>query len=179
VIREAREVELDDVARMMSAAYREYASGLPDGAWEMYETDITAVRSRLADSTLIVWDDDGEPVGAVTYYPPGAFQTLPPTWAYIRLLAVVPATRGRGIGRALVEEAIDRARADGAEAIGIHTTKWMAAALDLYLSRGFERQPGYDVETGVNDSDGAPIRVEAYRLDLRPGEGGDASSDPG
>lgn len=152
MIRDAREVELDHLARMMADAYREYEPVMPAEAWRFYEADITAVHERTGDSRLIVWDDGGDLLGAVTYYPPGRLGIVPARWAYLRLLAVSPTARGRGIGRALVEEVIDRARSDGAEAVAIHTTAWMSTARDLYRARGFTRDPRYDVEPGINDS---------------------------
>jgi ribosomal protein S18 acetylase RimI-like enzyme len=175
VIREAREEDLDAASAMMVAAYREYEPALAGGAWELYEADIAAVRSRLAHSRLLVWDDGGEPRGAITYYPPGGLESMPDGWAYIRLLAVSPAARGRGIGRALVEAAIDRGRADGAQAVAIHTTKWMTSARALYRARGFRREPRFDVEPEMTDAEGWPILIEAYRLDLA-GDGAGATA---
>ena len=72
------------------------------------------------------------------------------------------------MGRALVAETIARADALGAHALGIHTTPWMTAALALYASLGFVRDPSCDFEPGIAMPDGSPLRVDCYRLD-RPG----------
>jgi ribosomal protein S18 acetylase RimI-like enzyme len=76
------------------------------------------------------------------------------------MLAVDPAARGRGAGRALVEAAIHRARADGRASIGIFTRPFMTAAQALYESLGFEREPGLDWEFEPGE------RLLAYRLRL-------------
>ena len=170
LVREARDAELDQVVALMTEAYGEYAAGLPDGAWEMYAADIADVRGRLGHSRLIVCEDGGELAGAVTFYPPGGFELVPQSFAYFRLLAVSPARRGRGVGRALVEETIARARTYGAEWLAIHTTPAMAAGTALYQSVGFVRYPGLDIEPpGFEMPDGSPIRVLAYRLELTGG----------
>jgi GNAT superfamily N-acetyltransferase len=170
LIRDARPDELDDVGALMVAAYREYAPLMPPAAWRAYARDIEAVASRQGQAQLIVGEAAGRLAGAVTFYPPGAGPWWPPEWAGFRLLAVDPARRGEGVGRALVGEAIARAGALGAQTLGIHTTPWMRAAMALYDSLGFVRDPGCDFEPGIPLPDGSPLRVDCYRLDLRPRE---------
>ena len=165
-IREARDDELDRVRELMLAAYSEYRPLLPAAAWRAYAADIADVRGRRDHSLLLVAERDGELAGAQTFYPPSAPSPVPDDWAYMRLLAVAPAGRGRGTGRALVEDAIERARGLHATAIAIHTTPWMAAALALYESLGFERAERYDFEPPGATFEGQPLRVMAYRRRL-------------
>lgn len=166
VIRDAREDELDQVAALMIAAYREYAPLMPAEAWRAYSRDIEAVGGRLHNSRLIVCLADGALAGAVTFYPPGSGPWWPRDWAGFRLLAVDPAHRGRGVGRALVDETIARADALDATALGIHTTPWMRVAMVLYDSMGFVRDPACDFEPDIPLADGSRPRVDCYRLDL-------------
>src|SRR5262245_4255986 len=49
-----------------------------------------------------------------------------------------PASRGSGIGRALTEECIERARRDRSPVIALHTSQIMTIALPMYLWMGFE-----------------------------------------
>jgi ribosomal protein S18 acetylase RimI-like enzyme len=165
-IREAREEELDRVSQLMVAAYGEYEAVLEPADWRLYAADVADVRGRLAHSTLLVAERDRELVGAQTFYAPGAPAPVPEDWAYMRLLAVAPAGRRRGTARALVEHAIGRARDLDAIAIAIHTTPWMAAALKLYLSLGFERAERFDFQPPGATFDGRPLRVMAYRRTL-------------
>ena len=166
-IREAREHELEAVSELMLDAYREYESVLEPPAWEAYAADVADVRGRLEHSVLLVAERDGELAGAQTFYAPGAATPVRDDWAYMRLLAVAPAGRRQGTARALVEHAIERARGLEAAAIAIHTTPWMAAALKLYLSLGFERAERFDFEPPGASFEGRPLRVMAYRLALR------------
>jgi GNAT superfamily N-acetyltransferase len=171
VLREANPDEYDDIAKLMLAAYAQYmpepdAELLPEerAAWDGYAEEIVDVRSRVEFSDLIVAEEDGRILGAVTFYPPtdGPSQNheLPPEWAGFRLLAVPPEGRGRGIGRLLTEECIGRARALGATAIGLHTTHLMEVARQMYIRMGFVRVPEYDFFPMPE------FTVEAYRLDL-------------
>ena len=147
----------------MVEAYTEYRSALPGAAWIEYRDEIRDVRSRLATSTLIVAEDAGSLLGAVTYYPDARLEphaTWPPNWANFRLLAVAPGARGRGVGRLLTEECIRRARAAGREALGLHTTGLMQVARAMYERMGFARVPELDFFPVPQ------FQVMAYRLIL-------------
>src|SRR5439155_26030904 len=96
----------------------------------------------------------GRHVWTVSYYQPrcgdpvaGEWWWWPKGYAYLRALGVDPATRGRGVGRALTIACIERARADGAAGIALNTLSFMPAATALYEGLGF-RQTGGNVEWG-------------------------------
>lgn len=170
VIRDARNDELDAVGALTAEAYEEY---MPDDsapaerrrAFAEYREDIRhGVEERVTrGATVIVAERAGDLVGAVTYYAPGVGKSeegWPSEIAAMRLLAVIPSERGRGIGRALTDETLGRARSAGAPAFGLHTTELMAIARDMYERLGFVRVP-------ENDFTPAPdLVVTAYRLAL-------------
>lgn len=163
VLREASAAELAAVGETMVAAYQEFTPPGPPAQWLHYLDEIRDVRRRLRESTLIVADDGGQIVGAVTYYADGSKETnggWPPSWAVFRLLAVHPAARGRGFGRLLTEECIRRARAAGSAAVGLHTTHLMNVARAMYERMGFVRVPELDFFPVPE------FRVMAYRLTL-------------
>lgn len=62
--------------------------------------------------------------------------------AYLQELYVVPALRGQGIGRALLERAMDLARERGADGIDLNTGETDTAARALYESMGFTNREG-------------------------------------
>jgi ribosomal protein S18 acetylase RimI-like enzyme len=62
--------------------------------------------------------------------------------AYLQELYVVPARRGRGIGRELLGRAIEFARAAGADGIDLNTGETDTAARALYESMGFTNREG-------------------------------------
>jgi GNAT superfamily N-acetyltransferase len=59
-------------------------------------------------------------------------------WPVIRSLVVDPKSRGVGIGRALTQECIKRARRDRSPVIALHTSAILKVALAMYLRMGFE-----------------------------------------
>ncbi len=169
-IREARSEEIEVVAVLLVAAYAQYmpeASGITDPelvvAFEGYREEIADVKGRWDSTVQLVAEQDDEMLGAVSYFAPhggGDNHDLPADWAGIRLLGVLPAGRGKGVGRALTDECIRRARIDGAKVIGLHTTALMDVARAMYQRMGFVRAPEYDFFPV------ADFTVEAYRLDL-------------
>jgi GNAT superfamily N-acetyltransferase len=72
---------------------------------------------------------------------------LPSVWtgsldAYLEELYVAPDRRGRGLGRALVEAAIQAAREAGATWLGLETSEADTTAIALYESCGFSNREG-------------------------------------
>ncbi len=59
--------------------------------------------------------------------------------AYIQTIEVMPARRGEGVGKELLDCIERSAREAGAPAIGLHVDTENAAAIRLYESRGYER----------------------------------------
>lgn len=152
VIRDAKLEELDEIADVISAAYAQYAPPPGSGkvlldAFAEYREEQRDVRARLGDSQLIVAAENGRILGAVTFYPPGSDkkgENWPLGWAAIRLLAVHPDARGKGLGRLLTDECLRRARALGAPVVGLHTAHIMAVAQAMYERMGFSRYPEND-----------------------------------
>jgi predicted N-acetyltransferase YhbS len=148
---------------VIRAAYAEYAESRPSDRWDRYLAHAADVWSRLDQAQLLVAEVDGRVVGTITLYTPGSpaeAQGWPSSWAGLRLLGVQPGARGVGIGRALVEASIRRARALGASAVALHTTEMMAVARALYERMGFERIVEYDFHARSG------THALAYRLDL-------------
>jgi len=61
---------------------------------------------------------------------------------YLEELYVVPDRRGQGLGRALMEAAIDQARREGAAYMDLGTSEDDVAARALYESLGFSNREG-------------------------------------
>jgi len=136
---------------------------MPAFNWEAYLKNIKDVQSRLKVSELIVAEMEGRLVGTVTLFlkaSGSSREEWPEGWASVRLLAVHPDYRRRGIGRALMEECIRRARKAGIRTIGLHTSKLMDAARRMYEMMGFKRAPELDIHPAPG------VVIMAYRLDL-------------
>lgn len=158
VIREARDDELDIVASLIVDAYAEYAARMSPDAWSTFAQDIANVRGRLWDARQLVADRDGHLVGSVTLY--ADWRGAQPGTVTLRLLAVMPDARGSGVGRALMEGAMARARAAGKTRLVLTTTQEMEAIRDLVESIGFHRETGLDHEPAPG------VRFEGYALEL-------------
>jgi ribosomal protein S18 acetylase RimI-like enzyme len=61
---------------------------------------------------------------------------------YLAELYVVPDRRGQGLGRALMEAAMDAARSEGADHMDLGTSEDDVAARGLYESLGFDNREG-------------------------------------
>jgi ribosomal protein S18 acetylase RimI-like enzyme len=163
LIRNVHLEEISEVSVLLGDAYRQYQNLIRPEAWEHYQEDIVDVCSRLDESDLLVAELDGHLVGCVTLYL-DTERAMPEVWpvgsAAIRLLAVHPAYRNRGIGHALMEECIRRCRQAKITAIGLHTTEMMDVARRMYERMGFVRVPESDFHPAPN------VTVMAYRLEL-------------
>ena len=86
---------------------------------------------------ILIADLDGEPVGTVGLVPGHAPRVL----ELIKMSARSD-IQGKGIGRALMQAAIEKARAMGAAQIWLETNTALEAALALYRKTGFRELSG-------------------------------------
>ena len=150
-IREARPNDREAIKAVTLAAYQEYAT-LMQAHWEIYRQNIVATLADIQPAAQLVADQAGQLVGTVLLYPAGTIVanpgnepiTLP--WPEVRLLAVSPTARGQGVGAALMQECMRRARQSGARVLTLHTTDIMQSALRLYTRLGFQRAPELDFQ---------------------------------
>lgn len=158
VIRPARPDDYDAVGRLLVDAYG--PGGMPPD--EPYWQALQDTAARTEDAEVWVADLDGRPVGTVTWAGRGSSQreVARDGEAEFRMLGVAPAAHGQGVGRALVEAVLDRAREDGYAAVVLSSDAWMSSAHRLYARLGFSRIP---------DRDWSPtphVHLLAYRLHL-------------
>jgi ribosomal protein S18 acetylase RimI-like enzyme len=134
--------EADVAGRVVAEAY--FGQGFEQ---ESYRPQLLDGRSRAREATLLVAvDAAGEVVGTVTYAVPGQryAEVSGPDEAEFRMLGVAPAGQRRGVGRALVQACIDRARDQGRSALVLSSEVRMASAHRLYERMGFARDPERD-----------------------------------
>ena len=163
-IRDARIDERTAIRDLTLAAYAEYATIMAPTAWGGLRQAVLAGLDAEGTVERIVAEQDGTLLGCVMLYPAdtNAYGDAGTGagWPELRLLAVAPAARGQGVGRALVEECVHRAQRAGARALGLHTSESLRAAIRMYERMGFVRAPESDVHPS-----GAEL-VMAYRLSL-------------
>jgi ribosomal protein S18 acetylase RimI-like enzyme len=80
---------------------------------------------------------EGEPVALITWFVEPADGARPAPDAEVRALAVTPAARGMGVGRALLSAAEDALRSAGVGRAWLVTTNDNLAALALYQKAGW------------------------------------------
>lgn len=164
-IRDARDSDHDALRDVTLSAYQEYAAPMSPH-WEDYRGNILTTLADVKPAEQIVAEQDGTIVGTVLLYPAGTIFHLPDGTSVgtdlpeVRLLAVVPKVRGRGVGAALMQECMRRARRSGAAALTLHTTDMMQAAVRMYEHLGFIRAPELD----FRPVEGVIIR--GYRFNL-------------
>ena len=165
LIRDARPSDRDAIRDVTLAAYHEYATQMP-AHWESYRQNILTTLADIKPAEQLVAEQGGGIVGNVLLYPArsiGSTRDGVPVrrlWPEVRLLAVAPAARGRGIGTALMQECVRRARQSGAGVLTLHTTELMQAAMRVYERMGFVRAPELDFHPVPG------LTIKGYRLDL-------------
>jgi GNAT superfamily N-acetyltransferase len=162
-IRVALPSEYDQVGDVVALAYEPY--GTPDDDdWTQHLALVRNVADRAQRTVVLAAVEDGRVLGSATIELFGVIgdddHEVVPDWAYLRMVGVHPDAQGRGIGRALVQEVIDRVRAQGRRHLGLRTTPPMEVAHRLYESLGFVRDASLDYPA---DSGYALL---GYRLDL-------------
>lgn len=109
------------------------------------------------DQRAWIADVDGRRAGCVLCVPEEGKDKV----ARLRLLLVEPSARGLGVGRRLVTECVDYARAAGYSQMVLWTQSILTAARHLYAEAGFEL-----VESAPHHSFGADLVEETWSLDL-------------
>ncbi|HET7516075.1 MAG TPA: GNAT family N-acetyltransferase [Gaiella sp.] len=96
---------------------------------------------RTGDTAMVALDR-GFPVGAAWYR---LFDRERPGFGFVDertpelAIAVVPNARGKGVGTALLDALVERARADGYPTISLSVDRANAGAIELYERHGFQR----------------------------------------
>lgn len=142
-----RDAEVADFAAIGELTFASYVAAGHIGRDDEYVTELVDVASRaIGPGRLIVAESDGQVAGS-TWLLTGDMAQAEIAEAgefEFRMLGVHPNFQRRGVGRALVHSAIDRARALDSTAVAITTMDSMADAHRLYLSCGFSWCPDRD-----------------------------------
>lgn len=165
VIRRAAPEEHETLGEITAQAY--LGDGLLDfGESDWYLGELRDVAKRAAAAEVLVAVEHDRVLGGVTFVPSGGPMSdiAEPGETEIRMLAVAPEARGRGVGEALVRACVDRARAtEGCVRIVLSTQRTMHSAHRIYERLGFTRTPERDWNPIPHLDD---ISLLAYELEL-------------
>ena len=135
-VRLATAADAEDIGRLLHDFNTEYDDPTP-GAARLAER----IKSLLAGGDTAVLLGGGGPDGvAVLRFRPAIWSEA--LECYLAELYVVPAQRGRGLGRALMNAAMELARQTGADYMDLGTSEADVAARALYESLGFSNREG-------------------------------------
>ena len=138
---------LQEIGELTALAY--LADGLIDNA-HPYVPQLRDASARAQHALLLAMVDggggEGKIVGTLTLVPPGSvFAELAQADEFeLRMLAVSPMERGRGIGATLTRAALEMAVERGAKRVVLSTMDTMHSAHRLYERLGFARREDLD-----------------------------------
>lgn len=158
-IRRAAPPDADAIGVLTERVYRA-------GGWtsESYAAVLRDGRTRIEDAIVFVATSDGAVVGSATLAPPDTrfVDVGRSDEAEVRMLAVAPEARGRGVAAGLMEACERQARDVGLAGVVLSTDTGMHAAHRLYRRRGYRRMPERDWATTRST-------YLVYRVDLAAG----------
>jgi ribosomal protein S18 acetylase RimI-like enzyme len=135
-VRRAHDGDADAVGRLLHDFNTEFGDPTPP-------PDALAERMRAlmagGDTVVLVAGDGPDGLAVLRFREAIWDEALE---CYLAELYVVPARRGQGLGRALMEAAIETARADGATHMDLGTGEDDVPARGLYESLGFSNREG-------------------------------------
>jgi ribosomal protein S18 acetylase RimI-like enzyme len=137
-VRRATRGDAAEIARLLHDFQAEFDEPSPgvEALTERYE-DLISKREMV-----VLLAGEGPDGFAQLRFRPWVYSAGQNAHSYLEELYVVPSLRGRGIGRVLLEAAMDAARAEGATHMELGTSEEDTAALALYESAGFTNREG-------------------------------------
>ena len=136
MVRRASAEDADAIGRLLHDFNSEFNEPTPG-------PEALAERARTlldhGDTIALLGGEGPDAVAVLRFRPAIWYEALE---CYLAELYVVPERRGQGLGRALMEEAMDVARAEGATYMDLGTSEDDVAARALYESLGFSNREG-------------------------------------
>jgi GNAT superfamily N-acetyltransferase len=164
-IHSLEEHDRENVRQLLIESYRQYEKEFTSPeSWQAYLEHITASVDNVQIDRILVAKTGQSVIGTLqlfetseTAYGRPELEISSPI---IRLLAVHPDARGRGVARALLNESLLYAQSKGADSLYLHSSDVMYKAIQLYEWLGFTRDQSKEF-TNQN------VLVKCYRFDLK------------
>jgi len=163
VITELETKDREKVQHLLVESYRQYGQHFTLEEWTDYVNALVSSIDNSNANLILVAKDGEEVLGSLQVFESSEkAYDLPELQIFspiIRMLAVHPNARNRGVAQKLLKEVIRRAAVQGAESIYLHTPDFMSEAKRLYEKFGFKQDLSKEL-TGDKDT------VRCYRYDL-------------
>ena len=172
VVRTAEPGDAEGLTHLAEAVSGEPEAWLisADGEWRSVGDErryLKALRRYPHAAVFVAERADGAVVGRLS-----VARDPHPASAHVADLGLMVAkeARRRGVGRALLEAAVDWARASGIRKLELHVFPWNEPAIALYEQFGFERE-GYRKAHYHRAGEDVDAILMAYRVgETRPGQ---------
>ncbi|RYY11619.1 MAG: GNAT family N-acetyltransferase [Cytophagaceae bacterium] len=123
------------LARVIRDTLREFGAAKPGTAYYDASTDhLPDLFAATPRSAYFVAERGGEVLGGGGIFPTAG---LPPDTAELVKLYLLPAARGLGVGKALIQQCLTAARTAGYARVYLETTEELTQAIPLYEKLGF------------------------------------------
>lgn len=155
LVRRAGPDDAPAIADVLGRAFAVFAPRYTPAAFAATIPPADVVRARLAEGPAWVAEVDGAVVGTVA-------AVARAEGVYVRSMAVLPAVRGRGAGRALLAAVEAFAAERKSHRLFLSTTPFLDAAIALYTRAGFVR-----CADGPHDLHGTPL----FTMEKRSADG--------
>lgn len=127
------------LARAVRNTLAEFGAAKPGTAYYDDATDhLYEVFSQQPRSAYFVAEVAGEVLGGGGIFPT---EGLPADTVELVKLYLLPAARGRGVGKTLINQCLEAARAHGYARVYLETTEELTQAIPLYERLGFSYLP--------------------------------------
>jgi len=131
------------IAALLYDSFKEYRPLYTEEGFRATTASQKEIEDRISKKAVWVAMDGNDLCGTVSIFPRG--EEL-----FVRSMAVSPASRGKGIGKILMEHVHEVAFSSGCSVITLNTTAFLLPAIRLYECFGFQRQ-------GPGDLYGTPL----------------------
>jgi putative acetyltransferase len=143
-VRTATEADAAAVERVLQESFAEYKSSFTRAAYKASTPTKEEILKRLKEGPIWIAITDGEVIGTISAFPTGTVLCL-------RDLAVVPARRGKSLGKLLLVKAAKFAFRNGYRRMSLITTPFLTRAIREYEHFGFQRS-----QEGPSEFHGTP-----------------------
>ena len=151
-IRLANSEDAPVIEAVLSQSFEEYKTHYTDGAFQAAVPPLNVILRRMEEGPVWVAEENGEVVGTISVRRKG--NTL-----LLRGLAVLPAERGRAVGKQLLIHVARYAFENGCRRMALTASPFLARALREVEQFGFERSP-----TGPESVHGTPVYSLTKRI---------------